>query len=67
MKQISQEELNRRSAQSKFKEDNIMVTLPKGTKDRILAYADNFSRYAREVILKDLDRRDKKKDKDLLK
>lgn len=63
MNEITREELRQRVKDSKLKEDNIMVTLPTGTKDRILAYADNFSKYAREVILKDLDRRDRKKDK----
>lgn len=60
MKEITREELSLRVKDSKLKEDNIMVTLPTGTKERILAYADNFSKYARDLILKDLDRRDKK-------
>lgn len=64
MKQISQKELNERTYESKRTQEEIInVVMPKGTKERIMAYADNFSKYAREVILKDLDRRDKNKDR----
>lgn len=60
---ISRKELSKRVQYSQMNEDRIYTVLPKGTKERITAYADNYSKYIRDLILKDLDRRDKKNNK----
>lgn len=60
---ISKEELSKRVKFSQLNEDRLYTVLPKGTKERLLKYTDNISKYVRDLILKDLEKKDKVKDK----
>lgn len=60
---ISKEELSKRVKFSQLNEDRLYTVLPKGTKERLLKYTDNISKYIRDLILKDLEKKDKVKNK----